>query len=434
MVMNPLKYIIVTLLSLLPLLLIGQNVTITGRVNRPEALVRLMVYDDLLNMHETLVAETTADTQGFFMLEGQVEKTMPAGIFVGLESVDMVVVPGASYEVSIIVPELDPNASYFERESPTLRVKTATDKGVYRQIVLSQAIIDDYVLSYVDELFRRRQYRYLDSIRATIDDELHVTDKYVLQYNTYRIAAVQMAMNADGGKKVIGQYYDGQPVLYDCQSYMDLFKDLFKTFTLTDEFAGRNPELADLVNIYQLRNLYYEEFQSRQWVKGQLRSIGKQSKSMATKALVNHTLERFDRFAQGAEAPDFELQTAEGTSVKLSDYKDVMVLLQFVDGSSYTVDHQFETLAELHHQWQDSVQLITVSTKDQLASHRKRFEEHRYDWPLLNLGNDILLLERYEVRTFPEYFIILPDTKIGLAPAPNPERTLGEKVTKLLKK
>ena len=111
-----------------------------------------------------------------------------------------------------------------------------------------------------------------------------------------------------------------------------------------------------------------------------------------------------------------------------------MVLLQFVDGSSRTVEHQFEVLSDLHHQWQDSVQLITVSTKDQIASHRKRFEDHHYNWPLLNLGNDILLLERYEVRTFPEYFLILSGTKFGLAPAPNPDRALRENVTKLLKK
>ncbi len=432
--MNRLKYIIVSLLSLLPLLLIGQNVTITGRVNRPEALVRLMVYDDLLNMHETLVAQTSADERGFFILEGKVQKTMPAAIFVGLESADLVIAPGASYEVNIVVPEADPNASYFERESPTLRVRTATDKGVYRQIVISQEIIDYYVLNYFDELFRRRQYRYLDSIRATIVDELHVTDPYVLQYNTYRIAAVQMAVNADGGKKVIDEYYDGKPVLYHCQSYMDLFKDLFKTFTLTDEFAGRNPELADLVNIYQLRTLYNEDYQSRQWVRGQLRSISKQSKSQMTKALVANTLARFDRFAQGAEAPDFELQSSTEASVKLSDYKKSIVLLQFVDGSSYTVDHQFETLADLHQQWQDSVQIITVSTKDQLANHRRRFEEHHYDWPLLNLGNDILLLERYEVHTFPEYFLILPDTKIGVAPAPSPDQTLKEYIRGMLEK
>lgn len=427
------KKALLFVLFLSPLFVLAQNVTITGRVNRPEALVRLMVYDDLLNMHETLAAQTTADDRGFFILEGQVEKTMPAAIFLGLESADMVIVPGASYEVSIVVPEVAPNASYFERESPTLRVKTATDKGVYRQIVISQEIIDYYVLNYFNELFRRRQYHYLDSIRAAIDDELHVTDPYVLQYDAYRIAAVQMAVNADGGKKVIDEYFDGKPVLYECQSYLDLFKDLFKTFTVTEEFASRNPDLADLVNIYQLRGLYYEDYQSRQWVRGQLRSIGKKSKSQMTKAIVANTLARFDRLARDSEAPGFELQSGDNTLVKLSDYKDSMVVLQFVDGSSYTVDHQFEVLDELHHQWQDSVQLITVSTKDQLASHRRRFEEHHYDWPLLNLGNDILLLERYEVRTFPEYFIILPGTKIGMAPAASPEQVLKDQVGKLLK-
>lgn len=425
---------IFVILFLLPLFALAQNVTVTGRVNRPETLMRLMVYDDLLNMHETLVAETISDDKGFFILEGEVFQTSQACLYVGLDGVDFVVTPGASYDVKIMVPDDDPSLSYFERPLPTLKIKTSTDRGIYRQLVISEEIIDDYVLNYFDEIFRRRQYRYLDSIRATIDHELDITNNFVLQNNDYRIASVQMAVNADGGKKVIQEYYDGKPVLYHCQAYMDLFKDLFKNYEMTNEFAKRNPELTDLVNIYQLRGLYYEDYQSRNWVKKQLQSISQNSKSKEIKNLVSNTLERFDRFTQGAEAPGFELQTTDGTVVKLSDYKNSMVLLQFVDGSSRTVEHQFEVLSDLHQQWQDSVQFITISTKDQINSHRKRFEEHHYDWPLLNLGNDILLLERYEVRTFPEYFLILPGTKIGLAPAPNPDRSLRENVTKLLKK
>lgn len=432
--MKALRITIILFLLSLPLLLLSQNVTVAGRVNKPEALVRLMVCDDLLNMHETTVAETYSNEQGYFILEGEVERIMPAAIYVDLESVDMVVTPGASYEVGIVVPDADPSLSYFERPQPALRVKTASDKGRYRELVLSEMIIDDYVLECFDQIYLRRQYRYLDSIRAAIDRELHVTDPYVLQANIYKIASVQMAVNADGGKKVIQEYYDGKPVLYDCLPYMDLFKDLFKNYTLSKEFVDRNPELADMVNIYQLRNLYYEDYQSRGWVKSQLQSISKQSKSQVVKNMVANTLDRFNRFAQGVEAPDFELQSANGDMVKLSDYKDSMVVLQFVDGVSRMVEHQFVTLDELHHQWQDSVQLITVSTKDQMAGYRQRFEERHYDWPLLNLGNDILLLERYEVRTFPEYFIILPGTRIGMAPAPNPERSLPENVTKLLKK
>ena len=429
------KHIFILILFLFPFLsLQAQNVTVTGRVNRPEALMRLMVYDDLLNQHETLVAEAVSDNKGFFILEGEVRQTLPAVLYVGLDGVDLVVSPNASYDVKITVPDPDPTLSYFERPLPSLRIKTATDHGIYRQLVVSEAIIDDYVLNYFDEIFRRRQYRYLDSIRAAIDRELDITDEYVLRNNTYRIASVQMAVNADGGKKVIQEYFDGKPVLYHCQAYMDLFKDLFKNYEMSDEFAKRNAELTDLVNIYQLRGLYYEDYQSRNWVKKQLQSISQKSKSKEIKNLVSNVLDRFNRLSQGSSAPDFALQASDGSTVKLSDYENTMVLLQFVDGSSRTVEHQFEVLSDLHHQWQDSVQLITVSTKDQLPSHRKRFEEHHYDWPLLNLGNDILLLERYEVRTFPEYFLILPGAKIGMAPAPNPDRTLRENVTKLLKK
>lgn len=425
------RILIILFLSSLSFSLMAQNVTVTGRTNRSDALIRLMVFDDLLNMHETNVAETRSNDQGFFILEGAVEHTMPAAIYVDLESVDFIVTPGASYEVEIIVPEADPSLSYFERPQPTFRVKKANDKGRYREMILSEMIINDYTLEYFDQIYMRRQCRYLDSIHAAIDCELHVMDPYVLQANQYKIASIQMALNADGGKKVIQDYYDGKPVLLDCQSYMDLFKDLFKTFTLTQEFSSRNPELADLINIYQLRSLYYEDYQSRKYVKNQLQLIAKHSKAESIKHLVSNTLARFDRFALGSEAPDFELQSTDSTLVKLSDYKNSMIVMQFVDGNSSTVEHQFATLDELHRQWQDSVQLITISTKDQLKSHLRRFEERHYDWPLLNLGNDILLLERYEVRTFPEYFIILPGTKIGMAPAPVPERALDKVVTKL---
>lgn len=431
----------------------ANEVIVTGRVNRTETMVRLLVYDDLLNMHERLVAETLSDDQGFFLLEGKLQTEMPARIAVGLESVDLFLTPGASYDVTITIPEQDPNASYFERLSPTLRVKTASDKGAYRQIIESEQIINGYILNYFDELYRRHQYRYLDSIKATIDAELDVRSDFVKHQNDYKIASIQMAVNADGGKKVIREFYDGKPVLYHCSSYMDLFKDLFankfwqspylmdafqdafwagpkafKEYLDTDPFMARNPRLAELITLYNLRTMYYEQPTLRKVVKDHLKAIRDRSVYAETKTMVDNMLARFDRFAKGADAIDFELKDAQGEFVRLSDYKKCMVVLQFIEGSSKTVDHQLETLAELHRQWGTQVQVLTITTKDQLASWEKRFQEKGYDWPLLNLGNDILLLEQYEVRTFPEYFIFLPGTKIGMAPAPSPDQTLNEYV------
>lgn len=417
----------------LSLWLPAQNVTVTGRVNRTDALVRLMVYDDLLNMHEVAVAETHSNAEGFFILEGQVDRTLPAALYVGLESVDFLVTPGATYEVEILIPDADPTLSYFERPQPTLRVKRASDRGLYRQLVISEMIVDDYVMNYFDQLYRRRQYRYLDSIRMAIEGEFGQVEPYVQQSNTYRIASVQMAINADGGQRVIQEYYDGQPVLYHCQAYMDLFKDLFKNYVMTDEFRGRNPQLSELIRIYQLRNAYNSETaRLRPAIKRRIQTLRETSAFEETILMATHMLDRFDRFAPGAPAIDFELSDAQGNTVKLSDYHDKVVVLQFVEGLNRTVDHQFEVLAQLHRQWQDRVQVVTVTTKDRMEFHRRHFEEKHYDWPLLNLGNDILLLEQYEVVTFPEYFIIDKGTRIGLAPAPSPDQTLAEHVSGIL--
>ena len=156
------------ILFLLPLSLVAQNITVTGRVNRADALIRLMVYDDLLNMHETTVAETQSNDQGFFILEGQVDRIMPANICVGLESVDFLVTPDATYEVDIKMLDTDPSLSYFEQPQPILQVKKASDKGRYRQMVLSEIIIDDYVLEYFDQIYMRRQYLHSGHHRPRI--------------------------------------------------------------------------------------------------------------------------------------------------------------------------------------------------------------------------------------------------------------------------
>ena len=140
---------------------------------------------------------------------------------------------------------------------------------------------------------------------------------------------------------------------------------------------------------------------------------------------------KFDRLAPGAAATDFTLKDSGEKNVSLSDYKDGLVLLQFVDGMSPVSEHQFAELRSLHNQWQDTVQIITIVTHDKMAFFKQQFEEKRQDWPLLDLGDNILLLEAYNVRTFPEYILITKGNKIGEAPAPSPERYLDERVRRL---
>ena len=451
------RRIVTLILSLLFLSVNAQNVTITGRSNKANTLIRLFAYEDLVNETGNLLDQGQTDANGHFIMEGSVKQILPAQIFVGLESVDLVLVPNATYDIEIIVPEPKENVSYFEKELPTIRVKHATDQGIYRQIVYSEEIINGYMIEHFNQIYRGRQLRYIDSIQNAINHEVpDIKSDYVKNHNRYKIAAIKLGISSDGGKMVINDYFDGQPVLYTQSAYIDLFKELFdgyfnsaaydnhllseafaegpaplKKYLDTDPLMAKNPQLAELITIYNLQKLCYGDRGTSRLAKDHLKYLKSQTKYPEHKAIITDFFAKLNRLAPGTAAPEFTLKDSNGNEVSLTDYKNGLVLLQFVDGMSPVSEHQFSELRSLHNQWQDSVQILTIAPHDKMDFFKKQFEEKRQDWPLLDLGDNILLLEVYNVRTFPEYILITKGNKIGEAPAPSPERYLEERVRKM---
>ena len=438
----------------------AQNVTITGRSNQTNVLIRLFAYEDLVNETGILLDQGKTDAQGHFILEGAVKQILPARIYIGLEHVDLILSPNAIYDIEIIVPEQQEDVSYFEKETPTIRVKRASDKGIYRQIVYSEEIVNSYMMEHFNQIYRGRQMRYIDSIQNAISREVpDIKSEYVKNYNRYKIAAIRLGISADGGKKIIKDYFDGQPVLYTQSAYIDLFKELFggyfnsasydshllndafmegpaafKKYLDTDPLIANNPRLAELITIYNLQKLCYGDRNTSRIAKDHLNYIKSQTKHAEHKAIISDFFEKFNRLAAGTDAPVFTLKDGNGNVVSLSDFKDGLVLLQFVDGMSPVSERQFAELRSLHYQWQDSVQILTIATHDKMDIFKQQFAEKRIDWPLLDLGDNILLLEAYNVRTFPEYILIRKGNKIGEAPAPSPERYLDERVRRMFGK
>ena len=419
--------------------------------------MRLFSYEDLVNETGFLLDQSQTDAQGNFILEGNVKQILPARIYVGLEYVDIILTPNASYDIEIIVPEKNDNVSYFEKELPTILVKRATDKGIYRQVIYSEEIINGYMIDHFNQIYRGRQVRYIDSIQNAINNDVpDIKSDYVKNHNRYKIASIKLGISTDGGKKIIKEYYDGQPVLYTQSAYVDLFKELFdgyfnstsydnhllndafvegpaafKKYLASDPLMANNPQLAELITIFNLQKLCYSERSTSRLAKDHLNYIKSQSKYPEHKAIIGDFFVKYNRLAPGSAATDFTLKDHNGNEASLSDYKDCLVLLQFVDGQSPVSEHQFSELRALHNQWQDTVQILTIATHDKMALYKQQFEEKHQDWPLLDLGDNLLLLEAYNVRTFPEYILITKGCKIGEAPAPSPERYLEERVRRL---
>lgn len=441
----------------LPVLSSAQDVLITGTTNKPHASVRLLTYNDMFSYEQKTAAETYSDENGKFTLDADIKEITPAQIAVNLDRVDLVLSPSGNYDIEVFVPEKKHDASFFEQEKPSLKINSAEDNGLMRQLIATESFINDFVYENMNAIYRGRKAYLIDTLQNRINKTVAKNrNAFVDGFVKYKLASVRMAVVSGGAKKIISQYFDNQPVLYSQSAYMELFNEAFDGYFESREFdrqeftealssgyvkfsdylkkngfMAANPQLAELVIMKYLCGIYYENHERKAIATEYLNAIGKSSKYLKNKLVASDVLARLQRLSYDTEAPSFSLENEDGEVVSLSDYQDKMVLLQFVDRVSDMTSHQFEALNVLQHQWGDTIAVVTVATKESFDDFRELFYDKWYEWQLLNLGDDILLWEKYNVRTSPEYVIIKKKGRIGMAPAPAPDHYLDYHVRRI---
>ena len=415
---------------LCPIFLLGQNVSIVGKTNIPNALVRLLTYDEMLTCEQTKVAETQSDKEGKFTLKTDINEITPAQIAINLERVDIILKPNGKYDFEIIIPEKN-DGSFFEKEQPVLKINTIDDGGFYSQYIAAQSFIDNFLYENFDKIYRNRKTSLLDTLDNQIVKNIgKIENDYIKDFIKYRKASVMMTVNA---KKTLTDYFDNQKVLYSQAAYMEVLAELLKSPGRNDDFLSHNPQLAEIFEMMNLQKAYYANPQNKNQILNSLDKIEKSSKYQKNKLIAKNVAKQIEELSIDSEAPQFSLKDKNGKTVQLADYQYDMVLLQFVDSYSELNEHEFATLNDLQRQWNDTIQVVTIATKDSFDDYLQLFEKQGYKWQLLNLGDNILLLEDYHVRTFPAYIILKTKNRIGMAPAPSPDRFLDKHVRRISK-
>ncbi len=454
----------------LPLFLYGDpaSVTLTGDSAQAWAGMRFPVLgrsDMITNLRDTLgMLEVKED--GTFRVTFPVPDTMEVDLYPGVYKLYLYVIPGKTYRLRM-PPRKDKTISdvlnpYFRPEVyPWLPEEVDTGEL-------------NYLILRFEELYNPRFYRHAtlvalqtkdttlqDFIQAVRDTFATVRDPFFADWMAARLAMLE-TMNLPVREQVLVKYRDfGKRVLLYNPAYMELFNQVFRNYfnyltrhrhvkaleSVVDRGKGDSlrlliredlqvsyPDFTDLAGLKGIYDAWYNKTFSEDKLLALLRSFSRGIEAPAVRKIAGNVLRRFNTLRCGTPAPSFVLEGVDGKKYRPENFRGKYLYLNFSSRVSYSSLRQFPLLSDLLKKYGDHLAVVTVAVEDKPALLKAFVRGKGYTWPFLVCGTDCAVAARYEVRGFPTYYLIDPEGKILLAPAPAPTENFGKIFQDILKK
>ena len=140
--------------------------------------------------------------------------------------------------------------------------------------------------------------------------------------------------------------------------------------------------------------------------------------------------------SDGKKAADFDLKTLDGKSVKLSDYKGKIVIIDFWATWCPPCRKGVPDLISIQNEFKDNLVVIGISLDQQntIKDLNPFIKSYGINYPVV-LGTQQVVADYGNIQAIPTSFVVdqkgnIVDTHVGLVP----KSTYTDLITKLLKK
>lgn len=423
-------------------------------------------YKELITYSEELLAKTVISGDGTFKIIIQADKTSYIFTHLGIYLAYIYVEPGKEYKL-VLPPFKEKTSSdylnpYFQETQIQLGITNIGEDDINIQIRMFEDMYEPYYNKHVIESVEGKDFTRLDEdIRHIESHFVENSNEYFRQYRQYKYAYLRYLSLQHNVTTVSDLLFAGKPVLYNNMAYMDLFNQIFKDYFYyhgrTDEgekiyqdinkdrnfdelkvtlrendlFAGDT--LIELVILKCLFDEFYKDRFSRSGILVVLDSLISETSIREDKIIGLIIRDKITRLLSGFPPPSFKLYNLDSNLIGLEDFKGKYVYLNFCSCASYTCLKDFDAIQGIYARHKNRLAVITISVDfydETLANFLKNKE---YDWEFLFYSHQPGVLKDYDIRAFPTYFLIGPDGKLILSPAPAPGENFESKLFEIMR-
>lgn len=438
------------------LLSFGQTVSIEiNNSSYKNKTIQIYRYSDMLTRTPKLLYEATVGEDGILKCSFEIAETQEIFALSGSYKLNWFVDPGKSYELIFppysgksIADELNP---YFEHVELYAGVKGTDKNEINRLISQYDKFFNENLEKYFNYLYRNADKRLVDSLIILNDSIFPKQDNEFFEaYKYYKISYLKFFALERDPIWATKQYFLNKPILYHNEAYMHFFLQLYGSYfskglhhdhkikmreniiydkssrllkeTMSLNRALRNDTLQELIILQGLYGAFSDpEKFPRNTVYQTLDSLEIESSLPYHRTIAQNIRKDVFKLFPGDDAPDFTLKNVEGQEFTLESFKGKFIYLNLCRSENYACTEDYKLIKAIEDSKFPDLEVVTLSFDQNKASFKQFMKvSPQYTWEFLYAGDNKELLEAYQCKVMPSYYLIAPNGIIAMLPAASP--------------
>ncbi len=368
--------------------------------------------------------------------------------------------PGKDYEI-ILPPKKgielkDKLNPYFKPVKFYFQVKNREKPGLNYYIQEFEILYDSVFLENAVKIFQHRRNTQIEQDIKLLKERFKEYDHpYFQNFTKYRFANLRYLALNQSPDKIIETYFSKQSVLINNLAYMELLVDISEKYLLGIIKEANDPEFSksfsESGNLFEIKHFiqkygriyndtlqetillkgiydgYYNNTFSKSELLNVLKLIVKQTSAEINRHIAAKMHYSATKLMPGRMAPHFELFDEDSVRAKLNLFRGKYLYLNFFSSKSYSCIQDLPVLQKIYDKHKDKLEIITVSVDEDFQNTLEIAEKKDYTWTFLRYSKESDILEKYNVKAFPTYYLIDPGGQLALSPAPAPDREFEAK-------
>lgn len=434
----------------------ASTITIEGMsVRHKGSTLTLETYEDYFTKKSKVLAETTINNDGTFSFMLDVNSTFEA--FLKIKNV-----------VGIIY--LSPNTSKYKVYFPDEDYSKNPLKQNFVNLIFEDLPKNDINILILEYNLRLDKFLYNDEYEnefsfindTSFTDRLDtfklnttkiyqsINDAYFYNYVRYSIAGLQLV--ADGGQSikqkylVFNEHINTEFILYHHDMYMEFFNEFYESelkasnkekrykihnalvlgqysvaMEALDMQYTKRDDIKELVLMKTIAEAYPNEEYDKTKLKIILDSLYRFTTFEEHQTIAKNYFESLTKMEVGTTAPTLTFITSKGETKSLSDFKGGYVYINFTSTQCTKCLSETNAIQNLKEKYGKSVEFISIFVDDSFEDFAYYANSHNeLSWNLVFYNNNFSMLEAYNVKTLPVYYLIDGDGKVVQSPAYKP--------------